>query len=66
MKKHIYPKMSRVEQYSQRIGPKLLFVSIVGLDWSPKRLQKSGIIIGLFVVAPREYSMLTTNSWKLE
>jgi hypothetical protein len=40
MKKHIYPEISRVEQYPQRIGSKLFPVLIVELDWSPKKLQK--------------------------
>lgn len=40
MKKHIYPEMSRVEQYPLRIGSKLFSVLIVELDWSPKKLQK--------------------------
>jgi hypothetical protein len=58
--------MSIVEQYLQRIGPKLLFVPIGSLIGRQKDCKKSGIIVGLFVLAPREYSMLTTNSFKLE
>ena len=52
MKKHIYPEMSRVEQYPLRIGSKLFSVLIVELDWSPKKLQKGGIIIGTVCSGP--------------